>query len=344
MINGENYVETNLTSFIICPNCGSTEYLADYPAKGHTICLKCGHESAKIELKVWETYEEMPENCPFCGKEAEDDETLLDTDSITVFKCKNCGKLDGYKYAYGQSDGDCGLDYDDRSYSPLQIEIAEQEGKPIFPDSRKIAKTLQKMQNSPYEKCKERLELLINEKNQIMKPMGITEKTVTEAKQQAMSFMARQKSCTEKQLTSLFSAAIMVAQEKLLRCSEIPKKETTERQLKRVFSIDRKTIRKWKRTLEENLRNVKLGVSVRQNEGSQRRFVVVELPTEIASVIKLNTPYKDKCDFCEETKLLTWRISYTNQSWSDICTSSHGRLEDMSFEKDWKIQERTFSQ
>jgi hypothetical protein len=337
-------METNLIDIVICTNCSSTDCLENYPTIGQIICSKCGHEGTKIKLKVVGTSDEILDNCPYCGKEGEEDDTFLDTDGLIIFKCKKCGKLDGYKYAYGQDDPNCyGLDYDDQSYSLLQAKIAEQEGKHIFSDSkyRKMAKSLQKMQNTPYEKCKQLLKILINEKNQIIKSMGITEKTVTEAKQQAISFMASQKSLTERQLISLFSGAIMVSQEKLLRRSEIPKKETTERQLQYIFGIDRKTIRKWKRTLEEKLKHVKLGVSTRQRQ-SQRIYSMVVFPKQVMSIIKLDTPYKDICDFCERTELLTWRISYSNESWSDICTFSYDRLKDMSLDNDWEIEKRIF--
>lgn len=43
----------------ICLNCGSTEYIEDYPVKGKRICVKCGHENVKMELKVVETGKEM---------------------------------------------------------------------------------------------------------------------------------------------------------------------------------------------------------------------------------------------------------------------------------------------
>ncbi|MGA3288753.1 MAG: hypothetical protein ABSD42_00740 [Candidatus Bathyarchaeia archaeon] len=30
--------------FKLCPSCGSTEYIENYPAPGVSICEECGHE------------------------------------------------------------------------------------------------------------------------------------------------------------------------------------------------------------------------------------------------------------------------------------------------------------
>lgn len=333
-------MEANLIDFIICTNCGSTDYLADYPMKGQILCGKCGHESVKMKPKVVETYRETSSNCSFCGNQGEDDDALLDTDDMIVFKCKKCGKLDGYKYAYGEADPYCHCfdDCDDSSYNRLQAKIAEKEGTYIFPAStnRKIARALQKRQNAPHEKYEKLLTLLVNEKKQIMKLAGITEEAIVEAKQQVMDAIMCQKPLTTKKHTSLFSATIMITQEKLFRRGKIPKIETTERQLQQIFGIDRKTIRKWRRVLEKNFRNIRLIVHARQKQ-NERAYSTIEFPKEVKTITRLDKPTKDECDFCQKIELLTWRINYVNESWSDICKSSREMIKDMAQERDWEI-------
>jgi ribosomal protein L37AE/L43A len=57
----------------ICPNCGSTRYLEDYPVVGVSICEKCGHEVTSTPVKKVD--EEIEENifskrtCRGCGRE-----------------------------------------------------------------------------------------------------------------------------------------------------------------------------------------------------------------------------------------------------------------------------------
>lgn len=91
-------MKTDLIEFGICPCCGSTEYIEDYPAKGKRVCIQCGHENVGIELKVVEKWEEILDNCPFCGNDGEEDDTLFEKDDLVIFKCKKCERLDGYKF------------------------------------------------------------------------------------------------------------------------------------------------------------------------------------------------------------------------------------------------------
>ena len=37
--------------FKLCPDCGSTEYMENYPTPGTSICDDCGHEITSIALK-----------------------------------------------------------------------------------------------------------------------------------------------------------------------------------------------------------------------------------------------------------------------------------------------------
>ena len=63
---------TTMNEFTLCPHCGSTEYLENYPAPGISACTKCGHEVTKIPLKEMSEEEILKQNCPFCGKEGEE--------------------------------------------------------------------------------------------------------------------------------------------------------------------------------------------------------------------------------------------------------------------------------
>ena len=96
--------------FKVCPSCGSAEFIEDYPAPGVLICEECGREVASVVLKVIQEAEEetviSESACPFCGaKNQTEDENILFSFSeanfrsgeILVFKCRVCGKLDGYR-------------------------------------------------------------------------------------------------------------------------------------------------------------------------------------------------------------------------------------------------------
>jgi hypothetical protein len=80
-----------------------------------------------------------------------------------------------------------------------------------------------------------------------------------------------------------------------------------------------------------------LRVCARREEG-QTANSNVEIPNEIKLILKLEKPYKGKCDFCEQIKLLNWRIKYTNGSWSDICEHNYERLKEYSLEHEWQIE------
>ena len=119
----------DLTNLIICPDCGSTEYMENYPAVGKKLCIECGHESVEIKLKTIGSPYELLKECPFCGKEREKGAPLHEDEFTIVYKCKKCGKLAGYcdlgfpfaGYAAHQG-----------AYTHLACEIAKCEGKPIL--------------------------------------------------------------------------------------------------------------------------------------------------------------------------------------------------------------------
>ena len=79
----------------ICPNCGSTDFLPDYPAPGTGTCMECGKEIIKLELENTPS-KKTPEKCSSCN-------TVLDcireeeNEDFAVFKCSRCGKISGYQ-------------------------------------------------------------------------------------------------------------------------------------------------------------------------------------------------------------------------------------------------------
>ena len=138
--------------FVICPNCSSSGYIEDSPALGKQGCAECGHESEKIRLKIIDDEKEISDTCPFCGKEGEEDDTLYEDDDILVFKCKKCGKLDGYTFAFfPEFDGGF-----EGTYDSFSITIANQEGKYVHPVSkyREFEKALRKKEKAMLEKEK----------------------------------------------------------------------------------------------------------------------------------------------------------------------------------------------
>ena len=244
---------TKLVKLIICTNCGSPKYLEDYPMKGQKVCSKCGHESIEVQLKIIKTQDEIPDNCSFCGTEGEPEDALYEDENImmrtVIYKCEKCENLEGFTYTLQE---EYYHDYDE-VYNPFSVKIAEQEGSLIHSASKckEFAKRLKKKERSPIEKCKKRLNLLIREKQPMLKSIGVGFETIAIARRNAQSFVESEGPYTEKQLKSIFSAEICLAQELLIRQRKILKKEITERQLKNIFEIDRKTIRKWKRNLKE---------------------------------------------------------------------------------------------
>jgi hypothetical protein len=129
-----------------------------------------------------------------------------------------------------------------------------------------------------------------------------------------------------------------LAQEDLLRMDKFKGTRITERQMEEIFNTDRKTTRKWKKTLKEKRKPVTFGIFARQSE-DQLEDSTAKIPQEVKSVVKLEKPHKDNCDYCNQLKLLTRRINYVNGSWSDICEDSFESLKVASLEHEWKIEE-----
>ena len=87
------------------------------------------------------------------------------------------------------------------------------------------------------------MNLLVQKKIQELNVIGISFETIRRAKWNVRSFIERKGTFTNKQLRSLFPAALL----------SLPENRVTERQLEKIFGITRKTIRKWKELLQKDL-------------------------------------------------------------------------------------------
>lgn len=318
--------------FEICPKCGSIDLIEDYPVASKGICLKCGHESIRMKLKTIYEEQQILDNCPFCGKEGEEDDTLFEKDNILIFKCKKCGRLDGYRFVdFGDPYSDVPGEY---SYAPFSVEIARQEGRFIYSAAKyqEFAKALRKKEKEmqPIEKCKQQLYFLINCKTCEMKEAGISSETINIVRWEVRGFLERKGPVTRKQLRSIFAAALSLIQrtDQILYKRFLGKK-VADGQLEKIFNVTRKTIRKWRKTLKEksvfqiNLRKRALS---RDSDG-RRKYKIIDIPSEVEFLKKLDKSIKGECDFCEKPKLLSWRLQFVDGSWSDICEESKTFIE-----------------
>lgn len=81
--------------------------------------------------------------------------------------------------------------------------------------------------------------------------LGVASKTIEEADYMANYFITRKGPFTDKQLECLLSAAVILAQDKLLLTNNLACR-VSERKISEIFSADRVTTRKWKKMLMEN--------------------------------------------------------------------------------------------
>jgi excinuclease UvrABC ATPase subunit len=319
----------------LCPKCGSTDYLEDYPAPGTSICADCGQEIVTIKLReIVETYS-LKHKCPFCGKEGAQEDLLYFANNITVYKCKGCEKIDG-RWELSRAANE---DLNDGDYSLKAVAIAEKEGTPIYSASKakELAKALHKREKDPKEKCRKQFKALIYKKNLTMQYHSIDSESINRATWELTYFIKSKGPFTNKQLESLFSAAVILAQDDLLRMGKLKGNKITERQMEEIFNVDRKTTRKWKKTLKENRKPLRLIVYAHKGEEKEADWEA-EIPKDLKSIKKLENPQKGKCDFCEETKLLVWQLEYVDGLWSRICQDNYERLKGHSLEEEWKIE------
>lgn len=317
---------TKLTKFSLCPNCGSTLYRKDYPVAGQKTCDICKNQIVEIKLKHIQSDEEFLDNCPFCGKEGEEDDTLFEEDDIIIFKCKQCKRLDGYRFI-DEDDNQIYSTWDfedltDGNYDPLQVKIASKEGGYVFSaaKAKEIAKALKEKEKDPKEKCKRQLHQLVKQNTEALKTAGISDDLIKRTECDVGLYIYKEGELTDKQLKNLFCATLYVFHDVMVRSGRKTNSNLTERTLQKVFNVDRKTVRKWKNIVKERIKPPRLnGVTVHK-ENSLNPYVVVEVQ-EVKDITKLEKPQKGKCDYFQRDDILTHRITYFNGSWSDVCES-----------------------
>lgn len=238
-----------LIDFALCPVCREEKRLIHYSADRRKICTKCGSELITIKLKDAD-YEDG--RCPFCGEERHEEQNFFRNYYVVIFKCKKCGRFDGYV----DSDENDNFHFDyfelsDKQYPRKTMKIAEKEGKPIMSASavRKITKEINKKAKNPKQKCQNLLTNLIKEKRKDLEEASVNQEVLENAIARTRYSIQKNGPFTEKQLKILYPAAILAAQETLIQKGSKNRKKTNERQLEKLFNVDRKTLRKWKRTL-----------------------------------------------------------------------------------------------
>ena len=239
-----------LVDFALCPLCLEEKHYIPY-SNGRRVCAKCKNELIVIKLRLLDSEYEIPDNCPFCGKEGQEDDTIYEKYGVVVFQCKKCGRFDGYKYDLNGDDYFCGFDLSDARFPRKTVKIAEKEGKQIMSASavRKITQEINKKAKNPKQKCQDQLTILIKEKRKALEEAKVDREVLGNAFVQTRYLIQKNDPYTEKQLKILLAAAILGTQEKLFLKSGTLENRATERKMMEIFGTDRKTIRKWKKRL-----------------------------------------------------------------------------------------------
>lgn len=251
MLNLVSNMMRRLVDFALCPLCLEEKHYIPY-SDGRRICAKCKNELIVMKLRLLDSEYDVPDDCPFCGKEGEEDDTIYEKYGVVVFKCKKCGRFDGYKYNSEDDDWDYGFDLSDALYPRITKKIAEKEGKPIMSAStvRKIAEEINKKAKNPKQKCQDQLTILIKEKRKALEEAKVNREVLGNAYAQTRYLIQKNGPYTKKQLKMVLPAAILETQEKLLLKSGILENRATERRMMEIFGTARKTIRKWKKKLK----------------------------------------------------------------------------------------------
>ena len=342
-----------LDEFTLCPNCGSTEYLEDYPSLEIASCSKCNHEVIKIKLRMMTIEDILNQNCPHCGKEGDEDEPFVevnlnnlncdeinedylflnDEDRVLVYKCKKCGELDGYRVINKPAKK--------RVNKPKPLALYKIESdRPVYSaqEARELAKEIRKTERAPKYKCKKELDYLICHKIYLLQQNGLSREIIRRSAMKARSYIYSNGPFTKKQVEIIFCAVTLLITENLTTLDEFNRKRLTERQMERIFDVDRKTMRKWKEILRKQDQNMqpKTRLLIRANFGHETSDLEVEIPQDLVAATKLNNPTKGKCSYCNKSRLLTWQLKFSNASWTNICQESFEALKKLSIQEKWK--------
>jgi hypothetical protein len=324
----------NSKEISICPNCGSTNYLPDYPTPGQKMCTDCFREIINLKINP-ENY--VPDKCPSCGDKdiywIRDEET----DTFAVMKCEKCSKIAGYTKPNFQDDYSI-AEVDDGYYGSFEVKLARKEGKPVISAARhkELAKELEKKQNSPEQKCLNYVSELFENKTEILLKVRILPNTLNRALGTVRSFIREEGVLTENQTTTLAAASIPFFEEIQFKRREISKCYATERVIAEIFNVDRKTIRKWKKTLKDHRPSPTVWSSFTYFKNGSSSYANAELPTEVESVTKLTKPSILKDDY--EVERLVWRVKYKDGSWTDLSDGEYKYFKGNYWESGGKLE------
>ncbi len=136
------------------------------------------------------------------------------------------------------------------------------------------------------------MHLLIQDKLRDLNAAGISFETIRSTRWRVNYFLEKEGPATNKQLRSIFAAALYLEQQsEQTRYGKTMGKKVGERRLKEIFNVTRKTIRKWKKILQDSLfsRNLSSKVFIHATEGS-KESTIVEIPDEVESPLVIEKP------------------------------------------------------
>lgn len=208
-----------------------------------------------MKIETLSRKDSIPDNCVKCRKALskiycryEDSEYKEDTFDLKVFKCPECNTM----YAY----------WVDNSYfdSWLAEEMSDPEpteNQPLDGHERAFSKPLVKAYAkslSEHENRNKDVNRLMAMKLPELYRVGLSLETVNSAKRKVIIY-SRNNKLSPKGLSKLFAAAIYVAANGIATNGGLWKHQgesVTEEQLEQIFSVTRKTIRKWAKIFKED--------------------------------------------------------------------------------------------
>ncbi|MDQ1279565.1 MAG: hypothetical protein QG670_827 [Thermoproteota archaeon] len=316
----------------ICPRCGSTDYIKDYPEQGRDVCENCGSDIKKVPLVEKDDEEELPDNCPLCGEKLEED-PLCNWSDMYIEKCGKCGNLVGYRFL-GDDDWFDDPFADDDRYDSLQVEIAGQEGKSIYSASwaKRYLKEVEKHKKKilPITECIKRADKLLAEKRPQLEEAGIGPGVIEDIRRDIHYYLEQEEPFTDNQLRQIIAAYFS----RIQKAEQAPnrtrlEKEVTDGQLEKIFSTTRKTIRKWRDIVRQDeifLHETEMQFKASNIYGRKIRKRII-LPDHIMSYSTIRQPETGTCNRCGELKRLIRLLTFKDNSSSQICQKCAEEVE-----------------
>jgi len=221
-------------------------------------------EKAKMIIETVKDYDEVQESCSRCGGSvieiyARPEELTSGPNDydLVISRCENCDLFHAY-WIFP-------ITYDDSALVPAKEDehfggrIMEPQqwkfvGKPEWGEgkrqkfSEKMAKAY-KMDALRLSALSRKLDAFVQSKLSEMYKAGLNIETINLARNKAQKFL-RKNSASQKQLVALFAAAVYEAAHEELNMIGGQRwigEKISERQLKNIFGVTRKTIRKWRK-------------------------------------------------------------------------------------------------